>query len=61
MKIFLNTSNESWIVDRFVEEFIKFNPQLITKKVEDADIVWVISPWTWRNISKKTIKEKKNM
>lgn len=59
MKIFLNTSNESWIVDRFVEEFIKFNPQLITKKIEDADIVWVISPWTWRNISKKQLKKKK--
>ena len=43
------------IVDRFVEEF-KINPQLITKKVEDADSSYFNLT---RETSLKTIKEKK--
>jgi len=59
MKIFLNNSNESWIVDRFVEEFSNFYPDLITSNIKEADIIWIISPWTWRKISKKELKLKK--
>lgn len=59
MKIYLNAPKESWVVDRFVNEWIKHNKTISTRFITNADIIWIISPWTWRNISKKQLKDKK--
>ena len=59
MKIFINDAKEDWIVDRLKKEFSVHNPELITNNLKVADIIWVISPWSWKNISKKYLKEKK--
>tara|TARA_Y100000389_G_scaffold43936_1_gene38672 strand:- start:21831 stop:22748 length:918 start_codon:yes stop_codon:yes gene_type:complete len=59
MKIFLNSANESWVVDRFREEWIQFNTETFTENIEEADIVWIIAPWAWRKIPKKYLKDKK--
>ena len=48
MKIYLNKPNESWVVDRFWEEWYEFNPNISTKSLNQADIIWIISPWTWK-------------
>ncbi len=59
MKIFINDAKEDWIVDRLKKEFSVHNPELITNNLKVADIIWVISPWSWKNISRKYLKEKK--
>ena len=58
MKIFINKPNESWIVDRFVEEFKLYNKELIVENIKDSDLIWIISPWTWKKVPKKYLKNK---
>ncbi len=58
MKIFINDAKEDWIVDRLKKEFSVYNPKLFTNDAKDADIIWIISPWSWKNVSKKYLKEK---
>lgn len=59
MKIYVSKINESWIVDRFRDEWIKNNSQINTTFAFKADIIWLIAPWVWRNISKKNLAKKK--
>ena len=59
MKIYLNKPKEDWVVDRFVKEWSKENNKITTKFARNADIVWNIAPWTWMNIPKVHLKEKK--
>lgn len=58
MKIYIPPVNESWVVDRFREEWIDNNPSLTTDSIEEADIIWIIAPWAWKRISKKYLKKK---
>jgi glycosyltransferase involved in cell wall biosynthesis len=59
MKIYLNKANENWIVDRFRSEWYKYNSDISTRFINNADIIWVISPWTWNKINEKHLKNKK--
>ena len=59
MKIFINDAKEDWIVDRFKKEFSEYNQELFTNEVQDADIIWIIAPWSWKNVPKKYLKTKK--
>lgn len=59
MKVYINSLNESWVVDRFKDEWIKYNPSTITKFKRSSDIIWIIAPWNWENVPKKYLKKKK--
>ena len=59
MKIYTNKINESWIIDRVIDEWKSNNDEITSKTIEDADIVWIISNWTWKKIRIKYLKEKK--
>jgi len=59
MKIYLNNPKESWVVDRFRKEWLENNSSISTKKVNSADIIWIISPWTWKKIGYRHLKNKK--
>ena len=41
------------------KEFISHNPQITTKFLSRSNLVWIISPWTWRKLSKKTLSNSK--
>ena len=58
MRIFINQANESWIVDRLRDEWIKFNELYFEKKTKKANIVWIIAPWTWSKLKKKNLNDK---
>ena len=60
MKIYLSKINESWIVDRFREDWYKYNQDISSKKIYKADTIWIISPWVWKKIPKRHL-EKKNV
>ena len=57
--IYLNKANESWVVDRFRDEWYKYNSNISTKNIRKANILWVIAPWTWKKINKKYLTNKK--
>tara|TARA_A100001011_G_C14235747_1_gene810934 strand:- start:583 stop:1506 length:924 start_codon:yes stop_codon:yes gene_type:complete len=59
MKIYLNSLNEDWVVDQFIAEWNKYRKDVIARQIKEADIVWIIAPWTWRKISKRQLKNKK--
>jgi len=59
MKIFLSKINESWVVDRFRKDWYISNPNISTEKIKNSDIIWIISPWLWKKIPKKHLKQKK--
>lgn len=59
MKIYLNSPNENWIVDRLVDEWYFYNPDISTREIETSDLVWIISPWTWNKLNKKKLLRKK--
>ena len=59
MKVYLNKPSEDWVVDRFRNEFYKFNKSLTTKYISKSDIVWIIAPWVWKKIPKKYLHKKK--
>lgn len=58
-KIYLNKPEENWIVDRLYEEWYKNNLEISTKDINAANIVWIISPWTFDRIPKNVLKKKK--
>jgi len=59
MKIYTNKINESWIIDRVIDEWSSNNNDIISNSIQDADIVWIISTWTWKKIRTKHLKDKK--
>jgi glycosyltransferase involved in cell wall biosynthesis len=59
MKIYTNKVKESWIIDRISDEWHKFNPDMSTENIKDADIIWVVANWVWKNIPKRHLKKKK--
>ena len=59
MKIYLSRINESWIVDRIRNEWYSSNRKISTKFLSKSDIVWIVSPWLWKNVPKRFLEEKK--
>ena len=59
MKIYTNKLNESWIIDRVIQEWKINNHEITSDSIEEADIIWIISNWTWKKIRPKYLKEKK--
>ena len=59
MKIFLTNLNESWVVDRFREDWYDQNEDISTKDIKNSDIIWIISPWLWKKVPKKYLKNKR--
>tara|TARA_B100000085_G_scaffold281558_1_gene308401 strand:+ start:310 stop:1236 length:927 start_codon:yes stop_codon:yes gene_type:complete len=59
MKIYLNDLNESWVVDRLKNEWNFHNAKITTNRISKSDIIWIIAPWVWKNVSKKHLSKKK--
>ena len=59
LKVYLNKPNENWIVDRLVDEWIKNNKGITTQNINDANVIWIISPWTYKEIPRKLLKTRK--
>ena len=58
MKIYINKAGESWVVDRFRNEWYR-NSIYKTRFIYKSDIVWIIAPWMWKNLQKKKLTNKK--
>lgn len=49
-KVWTLPAGESWICDRFVEEWNADNADIVAPRVCDADVVWLLSDWRWRSL-----------
>ena len=58
-KTFINNPKESWITDRFRREWYKYNKKNTTRLERSASLIWLIAPWTWKNVNKTNLKNKK--
>jgi len=59
MKVFILAPNESWICDRFANEWKSNNPKISTNDIEKSDIVWLLGSWCWKNIPYNILRNKK--
>lgn len=59
MKIYLNKANENWIVDRMREEFYNTFPSIVTEDPNEANLIWLIAPWVWKNVNREILQRKK--
>lgn len=59
MKIYLNNLKEDWVVDRLKREWEIYNRDITTDHPRDADVIWLIAPWLWKNVRKKYLDSKK--
>ncbi len=59
MKIYVNDSRENWICDRMRSEFISNNSSFITENILEADVIWLLSHWTWRQTPVDLLSSKK--
>lgn len=54
---FLLAANENWICDRFLAEWKQ--EYGLEDHPNDADIIWILSPYAWRGIPDSILAEKK--
>lgn len=59
-QLYINKASESWITDRFRTEWHGQNTNS-TYFIRNADIVWLISPWTWKKLNKNKLKKTKTI
>ena len=59
MKIYINKVKEDWVVDNFINEWNEHNGDTTVKYLKDAELIWIIAPWTWNQISKRHLTKKK--
>ena len=50
LKVYVLAPNEDWIVDRFVQEWNEYSNLSICNNPKDADIVWLLADWSWKNL-----------
>ena len=58
MKIYINRANENWICDRIRDEFIKHSSIDVVENVFDCDLIWLLAPWLWGQISPDILSSK---
>lgn len=61
--IYVHGANEEWIIDHLKDEWCQFNLNndkvVVVNKPEDANTIWLIAPYKWKDIDLKLLKEKK--
>ena len=59
MRIYFNKVKEDWIVDRYINEWNEYNYKSVRSAFISDTLIWIIAPWTWRNVSKRNLKKQK--
>ena len=59
MKLYINNPKEDWIADRLKKEWNEYNPKANKSSLFNSQIVWLMSPWTWKKIPKTYLKNRK--
>ena len=59
MKVFVLAPNENWILDRIANEWAVECPEMTTTDYNKADVIWLVSSFSWRKMPAKILEEKK--
>lgn len=59
MRIYVSRVNESWIVNRFRNEWYKSNKKISTKNIYFSEVVWIIAPWSIKPKALNKLNNKK--
>jgi len=59
MKVFVLAPNENWILDRIANEWAAECPEMTTTDPNKADVIWLVSSFSWRKIPARILEEKK--
>lgn len=59
MKIFCHRPRENWICDRIAKEWDISNPNISTSNIMDADVIWLLASWCWKQIPHHLLSSKK--
>ena len=54
----LTSIKEKWICDVLKEEFIQYSGFTIVKNPREADIIWLLAPWSHRKVPEQLLKTK---
>lgn len=58
-KVYFLGANESWICDRFKQEWDEDNSDISVQNPWDSDVLWLNSSWCWRRLPLNLLKERK--
>lgn len=58
-KVYVHPPNESWIVDRLVNEFNNDNQDIVVSDPRDADVVWLMANWCSDQLDGQVLTSKK--
>jgi len=60
VKIYINNSNENWICDRMRKEIMTHGgPSYFTEDPLEADTIWLLANWTWKQTPINLLTSKK--
>lgn len=59
MKVFVLAPKEDWICDRLVSEWYENFPEVSTRNIIEADVVWLLAGWCWNHLPIEILKNKK--
>ncbi len=59
MKVFCHRPRENWICDRIAKEWDMSNPKVYTDNIVEADIIWLLASWCWKQIPHQILFSKK--
>src|SRR5260221_12607281 len=57
--VYVNSPNESWVVDRQVNEWYEHNTDMSVTDVNKAHVVWLYADWCWTRIPRSILLSKK--
>lgn len=59
MKVYMHPPGESWICDRFTNEFREYCSDISTNNPYEADVIWLIADWCWNQLPYDLLRQKK--
>lgn len=59
MKVYTLTAEENWVCERFAKEWRVYNKENYTPNFNDANVLWILSPWVWKKVPGETLNKKK--
>lgn len=59
--VYVHGAGEEWIIDHLKEEWCRLNMGggRVVNRVEDADTIWLIAPYKWKEIDLRLLKERR--
>jgi len=58
-KVYFLGANESWICDRFKQEWDEDNSDISVQSPYDADVIWLNANWCWKRLPVELLQNRK--